>query len=592
MRKGFTLVEVIVGTAIFLIVALAAYSAYSSVFQLANNNQSRILAVGLADEQFEILRNMPYSNIGEVNGIPVGTIPRIQTLARGGIPFTVTTVIRNVDLPFDGIMGSTTNNDLKPADNKLAQITVSCDSCKGFQPISVTGYIAPKNVEANSTNGSLKVQVFDANGDPVQGASVHVVDTATTTLIVVDDTTANNGILQVIDVPPGVTAYSVVATKSGYSSDQTYAPSGGNPNPLKPYVTVAVQQLSQVSFFIDRLSSLSFNSVSPTCQSVGNFHFNMVGGKQIGVNVPKYSQSLVTNSSGILNLNSMEWDSYSMASNDPSYYLAGINPLNPVSLSPNSTQNIQLVVVPRSVNALLVTVKDSSTHLPISNATVNLTSLSGYNKIQMTGQGYLNQVDWSLGSGQDSFINPSKYWNDDGNVDTATSSGNILLKKVSGSYKSSGWLESSTFDTGTSSNFYGLSWLPGSQPIPAGASSTLFQFATSASSTPVTWNYLGPDGTSESYYNSPNSTISTVHNGNEYARYKLYLSTQSSSVTPSISNIAFTFTSGCTPPGQVIFSGLSAGNYELNISKDGYTAYSGSVLVGSGWKEQQVLLGP
>jgi len=344
MKKGFTLVEVVVGAAIFLIVALAAYSAYSSVFQLANSNQSRILAVGLADEQFEILRNMPYSNIGEVNGIPAGTIPQTQTLTRGGISFTVTTVIRNIDLPFDGIMGSTTNNDLKPADNKLAQITVSCDSCKGFQPVLVTGYIAPKNVEANSTNGSLKIQVFDANGNPVQGASVHVVDTATTTPIIVDDTTANDGILQVIDVPPGVNAYSVSATKSGYSTDQTYSPSGGNPSPLKPYVTVAAQQLSQVSLSIDRLSSLSFNSVSPTCQSVGNFHFNMVGGKQIGVNVPKYSQSLVTNSSGALNLNSMEWDSYTISPTDTTQYLSGINPLNPVAVNPNGSQNIQLIV--------------------------------------------------------------------------------------------------------------------------------------------------------------------------------------------------------------------------------------------------------
>ena len=48
---GFTLIEVLVGTAVFLVVALAAYGAYVSIIRLANADQARILAVELADER-------------------------------------------------------------------------------------------------------------------------------------------------------------------------------------------------------------------------------------------------------------------------------------------------------------------------------------------------------------------------------------------------------------------------------------------------------------------------------------------------------------------------------------------------------------
>ena len=49
-RFGFTLVEVLVGTSLFLIVAAAVYGTYASLLKLANANQAHILAVELADE--------------------------------------------------------------------------------------------------------------------------------------------------------------------------------------------------------------------------------------------------------------------------------------------------------------------------------------------------------------------------------------------------------------------------------------------------------------------------------------------------------------------------------------------------------------
>jgi prepilin-type N-terminal cleavage/methylation domain-containing protein len=440
MKRGFTLVEILVGAAVFVVIAVAAYNAYVSLFKLIQLNQYKVLATELASEQFEIARNMPYASVGVQGSIPNGSIPHIQGLIRGGTTFTVTTIVRNIDLPFDGTIGGTPN-DLSPADNKLVEIVVSCDGCRGMQPITLDGQVAPKNLETATTNGALFIRVFDANGQPVQNASVHVVNVATTSTIIIDDVTDTNGMLQLVDIPPQSNAYRITVTKSGYSTDRTYPLDGsGNSNPAKPDPTVLLQQVTQISFSIDRLSSIHFSSVTPTCAPVGNFSFNIAGSKQIGNGVAKFSQNTSTNGSGKLDLSSMEWDSYTITPNDASQYLSGINPLNSIAINPDSSQNIQLIAVPKDPNGLLVTVRDNSTLLPLSGAAVELTDTDGFDQATTTGQGDISQTD-------------------------------------------------------------------------------------------------------------------------------------------------------CVPPGQVIFTGLSAGNYTVKVSKTGYAEYSVDVSIGNGWQETQVQMG-
>jgi len=590
---GFTLIEVLIGTAVFLLVSIAIYGAFSSLFQMASANQTRVIGTELAVEQFEIIRNMPYANIGIVNGIPNGSLPNSKDVVRGGITFNVNYTIRDIDLPFDGIFASTTNNDLSPADNKFVEIAVTCPICKGFQPVVITGQIAPKNLENTSLNGALFISAIDANGNPVQGALVKIAYTATTSPIIINDTTNNSGVLQVVNVPPAFNAYNISVTKSGYSSDQTYTASSSNPTPNKLPATVAAQQLTQDNFSIDKLSTMIVQSVTPMCVPVPNFQFNLTGSKTIGVNVPKYSKNLTTGGSGILNLSSMEWDSYTVNPTDNSYDLFGVNPLNQIALSPNSTQSIQLIVLPKNTPSLLVTVKDNATSLPISDATVRLTGPSSYDQSQITGQGYLSQTDWSNGATQpDIFIDKQSYAYSDGNIDTSSSLGNIVMNKIGDSYSTNatGTLISSIFDTGTTSNYYTFSWDPGSQSPLTGQNSVKMQFATSPSSTPSTWDYYGPDGTPNSYFVTPNSTISALNNNKQFARYRIYLTTQTATVTPIVSDIFFTYTSGCIPPGQVIFQGIQTGSYTLTVSKPGYTNKSSSFSVVSGWQEQQIML--
>lgn len=588
--SGFSLVELIVGVAVFLVIVVAVYNAYIGVFNVVYASRAKIEAIALVNEQLEIVRNLPYSSVGEISGIPSGVLNHTQTIVRNGVQYTVLTTVRNVDDPFDGTLGGLPN-DLSPADHKTVEIEISCLTCKVFTPIVVTTWVSPKNLETASTNGALFVRVFDANGNPVPDASVHIENNAINPAIIINDSTNVNGMLQIVDAPPGVNAYEITVTKTGYSTDKTYAVSGGNPHPSKPHATVLLQQVTQLSFVIDKLSTFNISSVASNCASVSGVDFSLQGSKTIGANptVYKYSQNKVTDDGGHLTLNNIEWDGYQFTNIDSSYELVGINPPVPTTISPNSTQDVQLVVAPRNPNTLLVTVRDSVTGLPLSGVLVEL-SKAGFSETNITGQGYLGQTDWSGGAGQATSTDATKYFSSDGNIETQNPVGDVLLKKVFGDYVSSGVITSSTFDTGSASNFQQLSWNPTDQPPSSGTPNIRVQIATNADG--GVWNFFGPDDTAGTYYTSVNKNISNDNNGNRYLRYKLFLDTAVTTASPNISDLSFTFTSQCTPPGQVSFSGLLSEAYTLHMTKDGYNTQDVLVNISSMWQSEDIIFTP
>lgn len=591
-QNGFSLIESIIGVAIFVFIVICVYTSYNQVFNMVNNSRLRIAASALANEQFEIIRNLPYADVGIVSGLPLGKILRDQVITRDNIPFAVKTTIRSMDDPFDGLTGGSPN-DLSPADYKSVELNVSCTSCKNFLPVNFTTTVSPKNLETASTNGALFIRVFDANGQAVQGANVHIENNQASPAIIIDETTNNAGMLQIVDAPPGVEAYEITVSKGGYSTEMTY-PTGavGNPNPTKPHVTVILQQVTQLSFAIDKVSAINVASVTDTCVPVGNIDFSLQGSKLIGTSpdVFKYNQNHTTDASGIENITNMEWDNYSFYFTDAGYDLAGAIPLIPLNLIPNSTQNLQFVVTPKNPLSVLITVKDASTQLPLASTSVKLEK-TGYVNTLITGRGFLRQTDWSSGDGQVDFTDVKKYFSSDGNVDTVTLAGEITLKNdfING-YSSSGELISSTFDTGSASNFYQIIWQPQNQPLETGSDSVRLKIATNNDKT--TWNFLGPDGTASTFYTLSDTNINAVHNGNRYLRYKVFLQTADIAFTPSVSDIAFTFTSLCVPPGQVIFSGLAADSYTITVSKSGYQTFTDTVAVSSPWQQREIILNP
>lgn len=135
--------EVVIAVTIFSIVTLSVYKAYTTIMEVSRASRLKVLATALSSEQFEIVRNLAYVDVGVVGGDPSGRIPATQSLVRGGVEFVVDTAVQNVDDPFDGVSPV----DTEPADYKLVQVSLSCPMCKNFLPTNFVTYIAPRSLE-------------------------------------------------------------------------------------------------------------------------------------------------------------------------------------------------------------------------------------------------------------------------------------------------------------------------------------------------------------------------------------------------------------------------------------------------------------
>ncbi|MEK7213215.1 MAG: prepilin-type N-terminal cleavage/methylation domain-containing protein [Patescibacteria group bacterium] len=575
--RGFTLIEILVSISVFLIFAVGIYGGLTLIFKIVYQSRLRILETAILSEELETVRNFPFNSVGIISGVPAGLLPRVKTITRNGMTFDIITTVRNIDDPFDGMATGTPTHDTSPADYKLVEMSINSRERPQVQPVILSTMVAPKGLEGASENGALFIQVFNADGLPVAGANAHITRATTT----IDDTTGNDGWLRIVDTPTGTMAYNITVSKNGYSTDYTLAPSATNTSPAKLPSNVASQMVTEISFSIDWLANLNIHTLNPDCSAKPSVSFNLHSSKKIGLDpvIYKYDQNLTTNGSGNLSLTNMEWDrQYAVSASGMAYDLAGSIPFLPLNLAPDSNQELTLILRPKTTHSLLVGVADAGTGLPLSAATVRLIG-TGYDENVVTGVGYMRQTDWSGGSGQSDFIFTDRYFSDDGNLDINSPVGDLKLKKVGQNYVAGGYLESSTFDLGSAVDFHNIIWTPTIQPSETGDSPILVQLAASNTTSPASWDFVGPNGAADAYYTVTSTLIYNGHDGQRYLRYRLYLSTADTRYTPQFSEIAFTYTNGCIPPGQAFFNSLSAGTYTLEVSRSGYTPSSDTLDV-------------
>ena len=85
---------------------------------------------------------------------------------------------------------------------------------------------------------------------------------------------------------------------------------------------------------------------------------------------------------------------------------------------------------------------------------------------------------------------------------------------------------------------------------------TAVKFQVAASNSPAgPFNYVGPDGTAGTFFTTSGASL-TQFNGRRYLRYKAYLSTTDTSVTPSVSSVTVCFQNGT--PTSVATSAFAA----------------------------------
>jgi prepilin-type N-terminal cleavage/methylation domain-containing protein len=579
--KGFTLIETLIGAALFVIIASAVYFSYSNILDIVIASQLNLSAQSALNREVEIIRNIPYDDVGIQGGSPVGILQAQKNITVDGAPFILNTFVRNIDDPFDGTIGGAPN-DTAPADYKLIELELTCPSCSSFVPARITTTVAPENLENTTGNGALFINVFDAYGVAVSGADVSIINNQTVPTISINDTTNTDGKLQLVDIATSSAAYEIAVSKAGYSSEQTYPIGGpGNPNPTKPHSTVVSGTVTGISFVIDKISSINLKTRDKMCANIPDVDFNLDGTKLIGVNpdVLKYSNSFTTDANGDLLINNLEWDGYNFQNNDTVYEITGISSSSPFTVNPDTNYQPVWVMKPSNPKAIIVEVRDQNGIL-LDDASVNLTN-GGFNETKISSRNDFEHIDWSGGQ----YDSKSVY------LDTDTVPGRIQLGQIAGKYASMSdeWIISNTVDMGTSNTtFYDIGWNPISQPI---QTELKFQIATNNDN--LTWNFTGPDGTVNTFYSTSGAQMHISHNGNRYLRYRAILRTEDHDVTPTLEDVNFGFSSACLIIGQAYFDGLNSDMYTLTVTKTGFQDFVDSnVDISTVWQKYDVTLTP
>jgi len=106
------------------------------------------------------------------------------------------------------------------------------------------------------------------------------------------------------------------------------------------------------------------------------------------------------------------------------------------------------------------------------------------------------------------------------------------------SYSFYGYLNSSAFDCEYPSSFSKLNW---NGDIYSGTS-IKFQLRTASTEAGLILNnFIGPDGTANTYYTTSGGNIWTGHNGDQWMQYKVMLSTTERTISPKISAVSVTY---------------------------------------------------
>jgi prepilin-type N-terminal cleavage/methylation domain-containing protein len=579
LNRGFTLIETIIAIAIFAIIATGIYFSFANILEIFSASYLNLTSLSALDNELEVVRNMPYEDVGIQGGSPAGVISAEKNLIYGNIPFVVKTFIRNVDDPFDGLQGGSPN-DTAPADYKLVEIEITCPTCPRFIAAKATTTVAPIGLETVTKKGTLMVKAFDASGQPISGANVSIINNNVSPVINISDLTDSSGILKLVDIATSSAGYAITVSKSGYSTDRTYSLGGvSNPNPLKPNATVLQQQTTEISFVIDRVSNLTFRTQDKFCADIGNIDFIQTGQKIIGTNpnVFKYSVGGSTNVGGDKIVSSLEFDTYDLLNQDAIYEISGFAPLTPIAVDPNGTYNLTWLMETKSPSGIIVTARNQSGQL-INDAKVTI-SRSSFSNEAYTGRKSFVETDWSGG----------QYDSKSNNMATGSPAGELTLVSINGKYASMSdeWLISRTIDMGTSdTNFYDLVFNPTNQPP-----QTDFKIQIATNNDNSSWNFIGPDGTGSSFYTTSGTQPHVSHNNSRYMRYKVILRTENDNFTPSLRDLAINFNSSCIPDGQVYFSGLSHDTYTVRVEKAGYQTFTDTeVVVDQNWEDYRVIL--
>ena len=398
------MIELVVTISIVAFLSASVFGLYFSIVRAIGHYRERATVSSLADNYMEIARNMAYDKIGTINGNPSGELPDFANA------LTITVDKYNYQIYY--VVNTISNDPIgDPSAPNYKQVKLYVKELSDNMINTFVTTIASSSLTKEFV-GALQIKVYKANGEPLSGINIHIVNNTAIPNINLCRLTDSSGgwdetgLLCASSINTkceltGLSDYRITVNDSycpnydsTYSVDRTYSSSPTTPTPAD--ATVYYNQATFINFQVDKKSSLTYNILdgeTETCEIAGSgIGLEIFGAKKTRVlpNVYKFDNNYTSNSQGKILLSNVEWDSYTPAILGTTYTIYGAKSLTdnksamPFSLLPSTTQEANLIIGPYSQNSLLITVVDAGSKEVINGASVSLNGTE-----QSTGS-YLN----------------------------------------------------------------------------------------------------------------------------------------------------------------------------------------------------------
>lgn len=261
-KQGFSLVEVIIVSALSAAIFGALLGSFFYTLRVVNLSEAKLSAQSLANDRMEFFRSLPYDDVGTIAGIPSGTIPQNSTTSLNGIEFAERVLVEYVDDNADGFGPADSNGIL--SDYKRLKLEYTWEIRGQVGSIALISNIVPRSIETTAGGGSVRINVIDSESNLLPGAEVRLFNTTGVPIDVSRFTDATGAAL--FSGAPAASNYEVVVTAdisgSQYSSARTYQATTTNPTPAVAPFSVLEADISTLTFQIGELSDLSITTLS------------------------------------------------------------------------------------------------------------------------------------------------------------------------------------------------------------------------------------------------------------------------------------------------------------------------------------------
>lgn len=378
--RGFTLIESMVFLFLFSVISLVFFQTYAVGTRLIIESKNRLGATALANQKMEIIRSIEYDTIGTTTGIPSGDLSEEEVISVNTVRYTVYTFVQYVDDSFDSTVAT---GDAIPTDYKRVRLTVSWGNEGSDQSVILFGNFSPNGVESSAGGGVLSINVLDASGSGVSGASVNIVNGAAgVNITTVTDATGN---LTLPGAPAGTEAYTITVSKAGYYGATSYPayPTSAY-NPVDVHASVVENVLNQMTMVMDQSADIMLTTKDPFDAVIPGVDYTLVGGRVLGTDpvtgleVTEFSESGTTDGSGQQSYLDESYGNYVVTATKTGYEFFKLSPENTVnnefSVTAGSTADMSVIMLDKNIGSLKVLVKDRVTSSPLLGASVRLSN--------------------------------------------------------------------------------------------------------------------------------------------------------------------------------------------------------------------------